>query len=262
MSGRKKRKIFNKKQNQLNKLLKWGAGISLGFGGFMLISLVTQGATDFLTLLGLVTPNHSLTHQETWDEYQAYFENYSTKDLSPTFLAALAQTESSGSFFLAPKWTFSLKRGPFQILSPESTSIGIMQLTAPRFAQSNDYCIQAKNPERTGKWYQVDGCWFNFMSTRLSPANSIEHTSAFLQASINHRIHGEARQLTSGQMEVFSALLHHCGITDGLAWLESDQSNSNMLKCRGKSAKNYIDRLYKNKRVFDTLKSESDIAHK
>jgi hypothetical protein len=262
MSGRKKRKIFNKKRSHLNHSLRWFSGISLGIVGILFISLVNQGTQDLLSVLGLVTPSHSLAPQESWDEYQDYFENYSTKDLSPTFLAALAQTESSGSFFLAPKWTFSLKRGPFQILKPESTAFGLMQLTGPQFAQSKNFCIQEQNPERTGKWYHVDGCWFNSMSTRLSPANSVEHTSAFLQASVNHHIHGEGRQLVKERIEIYSALLHHCGITDGLAWLEGDQSENVPPSCRGKSAKNYLDRLYKNKRVFDTLRSESELARK
>jgi hypothetical protein len=263
MSARKKRKIFSKKKNRYGTAMKWASGVGIGFLVCLSISLTTHLFRDSLSLIGLVLPAKSKSHQDTWDEYKKYFRHYSTKDLSPVFLAALAQTESRGSFVSAPRWTFNFKRGPFDLLSPDSSTFGIMGLTASNFSKMKPFCVTSGNSEVTRTWYQVDGCWFNFLSTRLSPANSIEHTAAFIQASVNKKIHGEGLDLSSEKVETFAALLHRCGVTEALKSI-SDLPTSNTLglsfPCGKTDTTVYLSQVFKNKRIFEKIVTDSDFA--
>lgn len=259
MSGRKKRRIFNKKKNRYGTAVKWAAGIGIGFLICLSISLTTQLFHDSLSLLGLLIPTRTHTPQDTWDEYKTYFRNYSTKDLSPVFLAALAQTESHGSFVSAPKWSFNLKRGPLDLLKPDSTAFGLMGITASNFSKMKSFCVESGNSEVTRPWYQIDGCWFNGLSTRLSPANSIEHTAAFIQASVNKKIHSEGLELDTEKTEIFAALLHRCGLTEALSSLNNEVKTT-VGSCGKTEVKVYLSSIFKNKRLFEKFAADSDFA--
>ncbi len=259
MSARKKRRIFSKKKNRYGTAVKWLAGIGIGFLICMSISLTTQFFHDSLSLLGLLIPARSHTPHDTWDEYKTYFRNYSTKDLSPVFLAALAQTESQGSFVSSPKWSFNLKRGPLDLLKPDSTAFGLMGITASDFTKMKSFCVEGSNAEVTRPWYQVDGCWFNSLSTRLSPANSIEHTAAFIQASVNKKIHSEGLELEPEKIEIFAALLHRCGLTEALRSLNNEIKTTEG-SCGKTEVKVYLSSIFKNKHLFEKLAADSDFA--
>lgn len=263
MSVRKKRKIFSKKKNRYGTTVKWLSGVGIGFLVCIGISLTTHLFRDSLSLIGLVLPSKPQSPQDTWDEYKKYFRHYSTKDLSPVFLAALAQTESRGSFVSAPRWTFNFKRGPFDLLKPESNAFGIMGLTSSNFSKMKSFCVTLGNAEVTRTWYQVDGCWFNFLSTRLSPANSIEHTAAFIQASVNKKIHGEGLDLSHDKVETFAALLHRCGVTEALKSLSDVpllDSKGLSYPCGKTDTTVYLSQVFKNKRIFEKIVSDSDFA--
>jgi len=134
-----------------------------------------------------------------------------------------------------------------------------MGLTSSHFSKMNSFCVEAGNVEKTRLWYQVDGCWFNVLSTRLSPANSIEHTAAFIQDSVNKKIHGEGLELDREKIESFAALVHRCGLTEAIRSLDQDGTTT-LGSCGKIEAKTYLSSVFKNKRLFEKIAADSDFA--
>lgn len=261
MARSRQRKIFDKKKRRYDTLGRWVSGILLGISVCLGISLTNQLFEDPLTMLGIAVPNSPLTPEETWRKYGLYFQKYATKDLSPSFLAALAYSESSGNFLASPKWSIKLARGPFELLKPHNQTIGLLQFTKPQFEQTLDYCIHSRGVELERSWYQFDGCWFNFLSTRLSPANSIEQAAAFMQAKIDKHIHGEVMAASQSQMETFASVLHLCGLTSALSWAEQSKDNENpKWHCPRDKSKSRLEKITKLKNDFNRIMNDSKMA--
>ena len=136
-----------------------------------------------------------------------------------------------------------------------------MQFTKPQFEQTLDYCIKSQGVELERPWYQFDGCWFNFLSTRLSPANSIEQSAAFMQAKIDKHMHGRVTTANESQMETFASVLHLCGLTSALSWAEqSKDHDSPKLSCPRDKSQSRLEKIAKLKNEFTRIINDTKMA--
>jgi len=263
MARSQKRKIFSKKKNLSGSITRWLSGLALGVAVCVGISLAHQAFEDPLAMVGLIVPQSKLTPKETWERYGPYFEKYATRDLHAPFLAALAQSTSDGNFLASPRWTIRFARGPFELLKPDNKNVGIMQFTQTQFKKSLEFCVKSGSVERERPWYQVDGCWFNRFSTRLSAANSIEQASAYIQATIDSRVHEPGVKASVGEIETFSALLHLCGITSALNWLEHEREIPNKIpNCRRGSNQVGLEKIENLQRNFEQFLADDNLVRK
>ncbi|MGH7034127.1 MAG: transglycosylase SLT domain-containing protein, partial [Stellaceae bacterium] len=149
---------------------------------------------------------------ETWRQYGALFQNYSTAAISPELLAALAQIEGAGNPMAHTYWRWRLTLHPFAIYAPASSAVGMYQMTDPTFAEARHYCVRDHKV--------IADCWFSSFYNRLVPSNAIELAAALLDrdsAAILERRHGS--QPNERQRQELAAIIHLCGAgaADGFA---------------------------------------------
>src|SRR5215471_13272702 len=128
---------------------------------------------------------------ETWREYGPLFDKYSTADIRPELLAALAQVEAS--------WN------PFELYQPASSAVGMFQITDGTFAEARRYCIHDHMVVETG-------CWFNALYTRVVPDHAVEMTSALLDRTVaNTLARNRLPRSSLQQRQDLAAVIHLCG---------------------------------------------------
>src|SRR5258706_635536 len=111
-------------------------------------------------LLAPVSASGFKTPQATWRSYGSLFEYYSTGDLSPEFLAALAQVEAEGNPVARTYWRWKWSWNPFEIYRPASSALGMFQITDGTFAVARKYCIRDHQVVRDGPWRGFPYCRF------------------------------------------------------------------------------------------------------
>lgn len=145
------------------------------------------------------------TPADTWRDYADLFRRYSTKDISPELLAALAEVESGGNPLARTYWRWRFTLNPFDIYAPASSSVGLYQMTDGAFDEARHYCID--------NHAVTDDCWFTGLYTRVLPHDAIELAAVFLDrkvAAINAA--GPARTATPRQLQDLAAMVQLCGV--------------------------------------------------
>lgn len=259
MSENKKRKNRRRKKSKFDFygfVIKIAGSVSTTALILILISSSWQFIQNPFLVLASVTNDLPKTHKQTWNEFGAIFTENETTHLPSTFLAALAQTESSGRQWTSSDWTFSVDRGPLKLLAPESTSFGLMQFTKPTFELAKDYCVNGTKVEQSKPWYMLDGCWFTSLKTRASASDSIEIAAAYLQNYINQEIIYKKRSVSKRNAQRFAAITHLCGVGVARKFVRNNFFISQRTKCGSHDLSYYLKRVFKNKRAFDTIESK------
>jgi hypothetical protein len=191
---------------------------------------------------------------ETWRQYAPAFEKYSTRSMTPDFLAALAQVEGSGNPVVRTYWRWSWDALPFDMYRPASSAVGMYQITDGTFAEARHYCIREHAVVEDGRWDDWHSCWFNRYYTRVVPAHAVELTAAYLDhnvASILER-HGIAFA-TLQQKQDLGAVIHLCGAGAGDAYAGRGLRLAADQRCGDHEVRAYLARVNAMKRVFTLL---------
>lgn len=173
---------------------------------------VVRKPTEVFVAAGAVSGSLAKAPAQTWRQYGSLFDEHSTPVITPEFLAALAQVESSGNPVARTYWRWRFSWNPFELYKPASSAVGMFQITAGTFAEARRYCIHEHAVVEDGPWYDPHACWFNALYTRVVPAHAVEMTAALLDRSVS-RILARNRVTTASlqQRQDLAAIIHLCG---------------------------------------------------
>lgn len=186
---------------------------------------------------------------ETWRHYAALFRTYSTQNITPEILAALAQVEGAGDPLAHTYWHWQLAWDPFRIYEPASSSVGMFQMTDAAFADARRYCIR----EHVVK----DDCWFNSLYTRVLPSDAVELAAAFLEthltAILSHRPNVSPNP---EQKQDLAAIIYLCGPSPAEAFARRGFKLAAGERCGDKDVSTYLAQFNTMKREFLRLDVE------
>jgi hypothetical protein len=190
------------------------------------------------------------TPAETWRSYAPIFRKYSTNNITPEFLAALAQAEGAGNPVARTYWRWSWGTRPFELYRPASSSVGMYQMTDGTFAEARSLCIREHAVVEDGPWDNWHSCWFNGLYLRVLPGHAVELTSALLDRQVTgilvrHRISSATQQ----QKQHLAAAIHLCGAGAGDLYARHGFRFTEGQRCGDHDPRAYLSRV-------DTLRSE------
>jgi hypothetical protein len=194
------------------------------------------------------------TPRETWREYAAIFNRYSTSVITPSLLAAIAQVEGSGNPVARTYWRWAWTSQPFEIYRPASSAVGMYQMTDGTFAEARHYCIRDHAVVEQGPWKDWHACWFNALYARVLPAHAAELTSAYLDwhvAQILRTSHAGPRTLQ--QKQDLAVLIHLCGAGAGEEYARRGFRLTKDQRCGDHEARGYLARVNAARREFEQL---------
>lgn len=255
---------MGRKRKKRKKRSLWARGLTyffshLGPAGWLIFIFVFLFCANF-TFQVFQKPTEALafligrTHKspaQTWRSYEYDFRKNSTKDLSPTFLAALAQIESGGDPLASPPWAWNWSRPVKKWFAPASSSVGLYQFTTGTFKQAQRFCIQDNKVVKSTVWFQPTGCWFNRFYLRFSAADSIEMASAYLTHSLSK--FKSARALSLKRKERLAAIIHLCGFGVAKRFARRLGNIGSHHRCGTHSIRHYLRRLERAKAQFERL---------
>lgn len=217
----------------------------VGAASFLLfVNLIYQLVNKPAELFGLFVPDSYKTTQETWNNYGKYFKRHSTNTMTPEFLCALAQVESSGNRYATPQWRFRWTSDITRIYAPASSAVGLMQYTDGTFEEARRFCIHDHKVALAGRLFDFDSCWFNLFYSRLSASNSIEMTSARLHFHINEILNDCGYTVTSlKDRQKLGAVIHLCGRSKGRKFAETNFSFDAISPCGSHNPAIYYGRI-------------------
>jgi hypothetical protein len=191
---------------------------------------------------------------ETWRQYASFFRAYSTADISPELLAALAQVEGAGDPMAHTYWRWRLTWDLFSIYRPASSAVGMYQMTDPAFADSRRYCIRHHSVVAAGAWNDWQSCWFNDLYTRVIPSHAIELTAVSLDRNVRAILPRPLAQKASPQQKQdLAAIIHLCGASPARAFAHRGFQLSPDERCGDHSAAAYLAQVNAMKRQFERL---------
>jgi hypothetical protein len=193
---------------------------------------------------------------ETWREYAPLFNEYSTANIAPELLAALAQVESAGNP-LARNWRWHLTWHPFEIYQPASSAVGMYQLTDAAFDDARHYCILHHAVVEEGAWNDWRSCWFNKFYSRVVPSHAIELTAVSLDRSVAEILARRPNAAASlQQTQDLAAIVHLCGAGPAAAFARSGFKLVPGERCGDHDVAVYLARANAMKRQFRRLAAE------
>jgi hypothetical protein len=190
--------------------------ILLAVSALAVAGVTYQLARKPTELLAAVVPSAPKPPERTWEDYRPLFEAHATAAVSPELLAALAQAESGGDPLATPRWTFRWSTNPLDLYGPPSSAVGLLQMTDGNLAEARRLCVHDHEVARAGAWNDLSGCWLNGLYLRILPGDSVEMTSAFLDASIREiAARQRVRRLAPERVRRLAAVIHLCGRARG-----------------------------------------------
>lgn len=219
---------------------KW---VSLAIGGFLAINFAVQILRKPTEALGLV-PTTKKTPFQTWQSYRDEFRSSSTPVITADFLAAIAQVESSGDPVAQPKWVFRWTADVFRIYAPQSSAVGLMQITEGNFVEAKNYCV------RDGK--VETNCWLNNLYARFLPSHSIEMAAGFMHVQVEkflamHRLSSVKRE----NQQRLAALIHLCGKGRAPEFIKNRfRVSSSFQRCGSHDPREYLGKVAMYQRQF------------
>lgn len=211
---------------------------------------IYQKPAEVVALLGW---SENKSHSETWSTYSDFFEQYSTRIITPHFLAALAQIESGGNPLATPQWKFRLTDRLSKIFSPQSSSVGLYQFTSGTFEKAKQYCI--RNGEA-----QKANCWLNTVYARIFPSHSIEVASAYLDTEVRRLMKKHKKRLNKNMAQNLAGVIHLCGSHKAEIYFKSGFDVRSLGKCGSHNPRTYLKRLRQSRRAFKRL-SQDETSH-
>ena len=239
--GRKNKEIKVKKSKtgfKVGFLLGTVFVAALFFGSNFMYQIYKKPA-EILSLLNLGTPK-ILT--QTWKSYKSDFIANSTKNIPSTYLAALAQVESSGNPLATPEWKLKWGKDFFKFFSPASTSVGLFQFTTPTFEKAKQYCIHDGKVLKIGPWYKFNSCWFNSLYLRVLPSHSIELTASYLDVAVKKILKRYSyKNVSSKNKKRVASIIHLCGPGKAKRFVRSGFKINSVGRCGSHSSRRYIE---------------------
>ncbi len=195
-------------------------------------------------LIGLLRSGLYRTTGETWDAYGDLCRKHSTSIITPYFLCAMAQVESSGNRFATPHWRWRWTTDISKIYAPASSAVGLMQYTDGAFEEAKKFCIDDHDVAFRGRFFDMDSCWFNSFYTRLSASDSIEMTSARLHYHIEDIVEEYRYSHTSTRnMQKIGAVIHLCGLSKAKKFVKNHFDFGAISPCGSHSPAVYYGRI-------------------
>jgi len=194
------------------------------------------------------------TPPETWQQYAAIFNRYSTRVITPSLLAAMAQVEGSGNPVARTYWRWAWSSQPFEIYRPASSAVGMYQMTDGTFAQARRYCIRDHRVVEQGAWNDWHACWFNSLYARVLPAHAAELASAYLDWQVARILRTSgAGPRTLRQKQDLAILIHLCGAGAGEEYALRGFRLTEGQRCGDHEARSYLARVSAAQREFERL---------
>jgi hypothetical protein len=191
---------------------------------------------------------------ETWRQYGGLFDAHSTAVVTPDFLAALAQLESSGDPVARTYWRWRFSWNPFDVYRPASSAVGMFQLTDGTFAEARRYCIHDHVVVEDGPWNDPGSCWFTGLYTRVLPGHAVEMTAALLDRTVARIV--DRRDLTTAslqQRQDLAAIVHLCGNGAGDGYARRGFRFTRGQRCGAHDPRHYLARVNALKQQFARL---------
>lgn len=234
-------------------------------GVFAVANLAFHVARKPTELFFPVSGAFNKTPSETWRQYAALFNEYSTAAITPDLLAALAQVESAGNPVARTYWRWRLSWNPFEIYRPASSAVGMYQVTDAVLADVRRYCIRNHAVVEEGAWYDLRSCWFNRFRSRAVPSNAVELTAVSLDRKVSdilsHRRHGPGKRsnMTANlqQKQDLAVIAHLCGAGPAAAFVRGGFKLSRGERCGDHDVAAYLGRVNAMKRQFRRLAAEN-----
>jgi len=184
---------------------------------------------------------------ETWRQYSAHFRTYSTDTVTPELLAALAQTESTGSPVARTYWRWRLTWNPFALYKPASSAVGLYQMTDPALAEASRYCIRRHTVVATD-------CWFNSLYIRALPSHATELAAVYLDRNVSGVLASAPNGKASPQQKQdLAALIHLCGAGPARAFMRRGFQPAAGERCGDHLVAAYLAKVNGMKRQFSRL---------
>jgi hypothetical protein len=198
------------------------------------------------------------TPTETWLTYGPLFRRHSTKVMTPTFLAALAQVEASGNPLARTYWRWSMTSEPFEIYRPASSAVGMYQITDGTFAEARRYCIHDHVVVEAGPWHDLRACWFNDLYTRVIPSHSVELTSAYLDRRVAVTLaRAGIKNATLQEKQVLAAVIHLCGAGAGALYVSDSLRVAPGQQCGAHNVRAYLANVVSMHDRFERIAAET-----
>lgn len=184
---------------------------------------------------------------ETWRLYGAHFRTYSTDNVTAELLAALAQTESTGSPVARTYWRWRATWNPLAIYKPASSAVGLYQMTDPAFAEASRYCIRHHT-------VVAADCWFSRLYIRALPSHATELAAVYLDRNVAGVLASmPGRTATQQQKQDLAALIHLCGAGPARAFMRRGFQPAAGERCGDHLVSGYLARVNGMKRQFSRL---------
>jgi Transglycosylase SLT domain len=243
---------FRRAPRFLQVLLGLSAAAILWFALNGIYQVVRKPSELFFPVSGTLNK----TPSEIWRQYGPLFQQYSTNEITPELLAALAQIEASGNPVARTYWRWSWKPGPFDVYRPASSAVGMYQITNGTFAEARRYCIRRHAVVEDGPWKDWNSCWFNSLYTRVVPSHAVELTAAYLDRSVASALDRHPSVFaTLERKQELAALIHLCGAGAGDAYVRRGMRFTVGQRCGDHDARDYVARVNMARRVFEAFRA-------
>jgi hypothetical protein len=190
---------------------------------------------------------------ETWRQYGALFRTYSTSNIPPELLAALAQVESSGNPVDRTYWRWRWSFNPFAIYQPASSAVGLFQTLDATAAEAARLCIREHAVVDTG-------CGFTHLYFRAIPSHATELASVYLDRNVASVL-ARAGDVTASpqQKQDVAAFVHLCGAGPATAFARRKFRMIAGERCGDHLVSGYVARVNAMKREFVRLAADSNL---
>jgi hypothetical protein len=183
---------------------------------------------------------------ETWRHYGSLFREYSTEQVSPELLAALAQIEAAGDPVARTYWHWRLTWNPLRLYEPASSSVGMYQMTDAAFSEARRYCIRDHAV--------TENCWFNGSYMRVLPSHAVELAAIFLDRELSLLLPSERKEAATPEQEQdLAAMIYLCGPAPAEAYVRRGFRLLSGQRCGDHDAAGYLARVDDARRQFARL---------
>lgn len=183
----------------------------------------------------------------TWRDYGELFREYSTANVSPELLAALAQSEGAGNPVAHTYWRWRLTWHPFGIFEPASSAAGMYQMTDAAFDDARRYCIRDHVVVDTG-------CVLRDTYMRVVPSHAVELAAIYLDRNVAAVLGELPRRAASRQQKQdLAAIVHLCGAGPAAAFARRGFRLAADERCGDHDAASYLARVTAMTQLFAAL---------
>ncbi|MBI3549686.1 MAG: lytic transglycosylase domain-containing protein [Elusimicrobia bacterium] len=232
-----------------------GARTFLAFAAAALLALnfavqIGRKPTELLRFAGF---GGGKAPRDTWRAFGDQFREHATDIVTPDFLAALTQVESSGNPLASPGWTWRWTTDPFRLYGPASSAVGLLQMTDGNYDRAKTLCVKDGRVARAGPWLDPDACRTTAFYSRLVPSDSIQMTSAFLDVHVRKTAAAASARLPLRRKQELAAVIHLCGPEKGPAFVRAGFDPDALGRCGSQPVGSYVRLVMKHRLDFERL---------